>query len=62
MATMNMSDWGWNPPECPLCASHAEDCGCWDCHEHKEHDVRDWNVYPPCEGCQMELEEMASEN
>jgi hypothetical protein len=61
MATMNMSDWGWNPPECS-CSSHPEECGCAHCHECRSHDWTEWAVYPECEGCLAQLSTWLSEN
>jgi hypothetical protein len=61
MATSNMSDWGWDKPLC-FCAGHAEECGCSHCHEHKEHEWRQWTIYPPCEPCLMDLSLWLAEN
>jgi hypothetical protein len=54
MATMNMEDWGWNPPE-----SHVESCGCDDCHSfHRDEGIQ--NFEAECRSCRNELEEEIS--
>lgn len=60
MATMNMEDYGWNPPVC-WCqewkGGHPEECGCDHCHECREHNWRDWNGEPACELCMDDMRE-----
>jgi hypothetical protein len=58
---LQVSDYRLEPTEC-ICNRHREECGCRECHEHKEHYWRDWKFYPPCEWCLLELSGWLAEN
>lgn len=41
---------------------HADECGCVDCHELREHDWREWAIYPECHGCLRDMAQWIHEN
>jgi len=60
-ALLDVVDFNLNPPEC-YCERHKEECDCDHCHAHKNHDWREWRVYPECELCENEMYEWLAQN
>jgi len=54
MALLDVADYKLDPSDCG-CSRHPEECGCDHCHECKEHSWQQWNIYPECETCLLDL-------